>query len=104
MLYCFQEKRSGGLLFSGKGNWLTTVLKEKGSGALLLMFSGEGDWCYTVLERRAMGLYFTLKNGSCTVPSLQVNSDESQQLVLVKFGKHFGFCFQHIIIGFISFI
>ena len=37
-------------------------------------------------------------------PSLLVNSDESRQSVLVKFGKHFGFCFQQKIIGLIGFI
>ena len=48
VLYCSQEKETGALQ--------TTVLKKKETGALLLMFSGEGDWCSTVLWRRAMGL------------------------------------------------
>ena len=48
VLYCSQEKETGALH--------TTVLKKKETGALLLMFSGEGDWCSTVLWRRAMGL------------------------------------------------
>ena len=51
-----------------------------------------------------IGLYCTLKNGSGAVPSLLVDSDKSRQLALVKFGKHFGFCFQQKIIGFIGFI
>ena len=51
----------GALLFSGEGDsWCTTVLKETETGALLLMFSGEGDWCSTVLGRRAIGLYLSL--------------------------------------------
>ena len=54
MLYCFQDKGSGALLFSGEGNWCTFVLKEKEPGALLLMFSGEGDWCSTVFRRREL--------------------------------------------------
>ena len=48
-----------------------------------------------------MWLYCTLENGSGVVPGLMVNSDESRQLALVKFGKRFGFCFQQKIIGFI---
>ena len=40
-----------------------------------------------------MGLYRTLENESGAVPSLLVNSDESWQLVLVKFGKNVGFAF-----------
>ena len=58
----------------------------------------------TVLWKRAMGLYCPLENGSFAVPSLLVNRDESQPLVIVKFGKHFGFCSQQKIIGFIGFI
>ena len=46
VLYCSQRE----------GNWCTSVLKEKETGALLLMFSGEVDWCSTVLRRRAMKL------------------------------------------------
>ena len=49
VLYSSQKKETCALY--------TTVLKEKGTGALLLMFSGEGDWSSTVLRRRAMGLY-----------------------------------------------
>ena len=63
---------------------------EKETGALL--FSEEG--------RCPMGLYCTLENGSGAVPSSLVNSDESRQLVLVNFGKHFGFSIQQKIIGF----
>ena len=51
-----------------------------------------------------MGLYCILKNGSGAVPSLLVDNDESRQLIIVKFGKHFGFCFQKKIIGFTGFI
>ena len=39
---------------------------------------------------------------SGTLPSFLVNSDKSHQLVLVKFGKHFGFClYSRKIISFI---
>ena len=41
--------------------------QAKETGALL--FSGEGDWCSTVLGRRAMRLYCTLDNGSGAVPT-----------------------------------
>ena len=101
MLYCFQENGSGAQLFSGEGNWFITVIKEKETGALLLMFSEEGNWCSTVLGRKVTGLYCAQEKGSGAVPSLLVNSAESRQLVLVKFGKHFGFCFLQKIIGFI---
>ena len=37
MLYCFQEKETGALQFSGEGNWY-------------LLFSGEGNWCSTVFQ------------------------------------------------------
>ena len=60
VLYCFQEKGSGALLFSGEGNWCTTDLRrrklvlycfqEKGTGALLI--SGVGNWCSTVFRRK----------------------------------------------------
>ena len=50
MHYCSQEKGSGALLFVGKRNWCTTVLREKESGALML--SAEGNWCYTVFRIR----------------------------------------------------
>ena len=115
VLHCFKDKGTGALLLS-EGNWCSTVFRrnnlvlycsqEKETVALLPMFSGEGDcnWCFTVLRRRAIWLYCTLKNKSGAVPSLLVNSDESRQLVLVKFGKHFGFFFQQKIIGFIGFI
>ena len=29
VLYCFQEKGSGALLFSGERNWCTTVLRRR---------------------------------------------------------------------------
>ena len=67
--YCYHKKETGALLvldkgshgallFSGEGDWCTTVLKETETGALLLMFSGEGDWCSTVLGRRAIGCIY----------------------------------------------
>ena len=52
VLYCFQETETGALH--------TTALKEKETGALLLIFSGEGDWCSTVIGRRVMGLYLSV--------------------------------------------
>ena len=104
VLYCSQEKETGLLLFSGEGIWCTSILKEKETDALLLMFSGEEDWCSTVLRRRAIRLYCTLKKGIGAVPSLLVNSDGSRQLVLVKFAKTFGFCFEQKMIAFIAFI
>ena len=51
-----------------------------------------------------MKMYCTLENGSAAVQSLLVNSDESRQLVLVKFGINCSFCFQQKIIGFIGFV
>ena len=78
------------------------------------MFLGEGDWCSIVLKRRGLVLYCSRDKGdgavlysreqNGAVPFLLVNSDESRQLVLLKFGKHFSFCFQQKIIGFIVFI
>ena len=53
------------------------------------MFSGEGDWCSTVLGTRALGLECTLENGSGAVPNLLVNSDESRQLFSSKIWKTF---------------
>ena len=44
VLYCFQEKGSGALLFSGEG-----------SSALL--FSGEGIWCSTIFRRKELVHY-----------------------------------------------
>ena len=55
VLYCFQDKGSGAILFSGEGNWCTTVLKEKETGTIL--FLGEGNRCTTVLKRRKQVLY-----------------------------------------------
>ena len=78
-LYCFQEKGSGAQLFSGEGNWCITVIKEKETGALLLMFSEEGNWCSTVLGRKVTGLYCTQEKGSGAVPSLLVNCAENRQ-------------------------
>ena len=78
-LYCFQEKGSGAQLFSGEGNWCITVIKEKETGALLLMFSEEGNWCSTVLGRNVTGLYCTQEKGSGAVPSLLVNCAENRQ-------------------------
>ena len=45
MNYCSQEKGTGALMLLGEGNWCATVLKEKETGAPLLMFLlGEGNW------------------------------------------------------------
>ena len=84
--------------------WCSTVIKEKETGALLLMFKEKGNWSSTVIERKVTGLYCTQEKGSGAVPSLLVNSAESRQFVLTKFGKHFGSCFLQKIIGFIGFI
>ena len=35
----------------------TKFIKEKETGAFLLMSSGDGNWCSTVLGRRAMATY-----------------------------------------------
>ena len=54
MVYCSQ----------GEGNWRTTVLKERETGALLFSrrgklahycSQGEGNWCTTVLKERKTG-------------------------------------------------
>ena len=77
----------------GEGNWRYTA-----------HVSGEGDWCSTVLREGRLGCITCLRTGVMqgAVPSLLVDSDdESRQLAIVKFGKHFGFCFQQKIIGFI---
>ena len=50
MLYCFQEKGSGELVFSGERNCCTTALKEKETGAQLL--SGEENRCCTGFRRK----------------------------------------------------
>ena len=80
MLYSFHEKGNGAILL---------MFLEKGTGALL--FSGE--------KRLAVLLRTEVVQGA--VPSLLVDSAESRQLAIVKFRKHFGFCFQQKIIGFI---
>ena len=64
MPYCYQETATGALLFSEEGIWYST------------------DYCS---RENMMGLYCTQENGSGDVKSLLVNSDESRQLVLVKF-------------------
>ena len=121
MLYCPQ----------GEGNWCATVFKEKETGALLssrrrklVLYcpQGEGNWCSAVLKEKETGallssrrsklvlycLCFDQEKGTGAmlyqVYWLTLNSDESRQLVLVKFGKHFGFCFQQKTICFIGFI
>ena len=104
VFYCSQENETGALLFSRRRKLVHYCFQEKETGALLLMFSDEGKWCSTVLGIKVTGLYCTQDKGRGAIPSLLVNSAESRQLVLVKFGKHFGFCFQQKIIGFISFI
>ena len=70
----FQEKGSGAILFQekGSGTLQTAVLKEKETGALLLMFLGEGicyttdyscqregNWCSTAHVFRRSGLVLT---------------------------------------------
>ena len=72
-----------------------SCFQEKETHALLLMFSGEGNPCSTahVFRRRGLVLncsrnkgvravkYFKERKWCCTI------SDESRQLVIVKFGK-----------------
>ena len=95
-----KEKGYSALLFSVEGNWCATVLKEKETITLLLMFlPGEEDWYSSVFGTRLMKLYCALENVNRAVASLHVNSDESRQLVLVKFGEICGFCFQQEIFG-----
>ena len=75
--YCFQEKETGLLLFSGEGNMSSIVLRrrehvhycyqeketaallfqEKGSGALLFQEKGSGTLNSNVLRRRKMVHY-----------------------------------------------
>ena len=62
MFYCSQEKGKGALLFSGEGNWCSTVFRrrevvlycfhKKETGALL--FSGEGNRCSIVFRRKKL--------------------------------------------------
>ena len=74
--------------YQGEGNWCTTVLKEKETVAILLMFQekGTGALLFSSEGRRAIVL---LRKGVVqgAVPSLLVDSDESLQLAIVKFGK-----------------
>ena len=59
---------------------------------MLYCFQGKDDWAVLLLRTKVV---------QGAVPSLLVDSDKSRQLAIVKFGKHFGFCFQQKIIGFI---
>ena len=72
--YCYQEKETGALMFQekgsgailfqekGSGTLQTAVLKEKETGALLLMFSGEVDWCSLLYcsREKGVGLYLSV--------------------------------------------
>ena len=51
---------------------------------MLYCFQGKGDWAVLLLRTKVV---------QGAVPSLLVDSDESRQLTIVKFGKHFGFRF-----------
>ena len=73
MLYCFQEKKSGApsclqekgtgaLLISGERNWCSTVIKEKETGAILLMFQEKGTGALLFSGEGRLGC--TFKNGS----------------------------------------
>ena len=73
MPYCYQETETGTLLFSEEGIWYSTD--------------------YNCSRENMMGLYCTQENGSGDVQSLLVNSDESRQLVLVKFENILAFAF-----------
>ena len=55
VLHCSQENGYSALLFTGKRNRCTTVLKEKETGALL--FSLEGKRCSTVFKIIKQGHY-----------------------------------------------
>ena len=75
-LYCFQEKETGALQFSGEGNWCYTVLRRKKK--VLYCFSGEGNWCSTVLKRREKVHYcFQEKETS----ALQFSGEETGALL-----------------------
>ena len=77
MLYCFQKKGSGALLFSGEGNWCSTVLNKKETGAgcytvyvfrrmdLVLYFSQEKEYGALMFSRRRkLVLYCFLEKGT----------------------------------------
>ena len=55
--YCYQEKKTGALLFSGEGNWCTSVLRRRKQVFYSFNFLREGIWCYTVLRRKKLVLY-----------------------------------------------
>ena len=67
MLYCFQEKETGALLFSGEGNWCSTVFRrrelvlycfqEKETGALL--FSNRRKMVFYCSQERETGTLST---------------------------------------------
>ena len=65
VLYSFQEKETGTLLFSGKGNLCSTVFRRR--ELVLLLFSGERNW-YTQHycsqdRRRKQVLYCSQEKG-----------------------------------------
>ena len=67
MLYCFQEKETGALLFSGEGNWCSTVFRrrelvlycfqEKETGAL--MFSNRRKQVLYCSQEKETGAFST---------------------------------------------
>ena len=94
LLYCSQEKETGALLFSRRRKLALYCSCFRRRGLVLYCSQVKGDWAVLLRTEVVQG----------AVPSLLVDSDESRQLAIVKFGKHFGFCFQQKIIGFIGFI
>ena len=59
MLYCFQEKETGALLFSNRKKLVFYCSQEKETGTLSTTVHriGEGNRCFTVLNRREKVLY-----------------------------------------------
>ena len=51
MLYCFEEKGTGALLFSGEGNRYSTVLGEGRMYSTVIRKVGEGNWSSIDLRR-----------------------------------------------------
>ena len=57
MFYCFKGKGSSALLFSRERNRCTTVIKEKETGAILLMFQEKETGALLFSRRRKLALY-----------------------------------------------
>ena len=65
--YWSQEKETGTILFSGEGNWCTTVLRRMKYVLYSFNFLREGIWWYTVLRRKKLVHYYSQGEGNwCT--------------------------------------